>query len=457
MTALVKTCATMAAKTVPVIALIPLFAPVGFSQVTESEGAGKTGSVWNQPALSLSQCIEVALKSNPEIAWENWNIQASLTEKKMARGELWPEVHMVGSYSHYLEERMISPRRIGGIDALAFTDDLATGSLVVSVPLFTGGRLRSQVNAAEFLVRSSEQRLMRTKTELIFNVSSVYYSMLGQREVINALVFSRKALEQHHKKSIDLLKTQKAARVDSLRTEVRLADIDQQLLRERNALDIRHFLLASLLGLDEQAPPPEIDGKLLLVKPPADLDKGPATALQTRQDYQSAKSAVDAQREKIRIAQADRLPQVSGRASYGNQWALDSSASNEVGEVGVFVKFPLFDGGRIRAEIARERNRLNAMEETLRKLRLRIRLEVGTATSNIQSTLARVGVTEKAIEQADESLRIEREKYDLGRGAIIDVLDAQSALLTSQMNYYRALADYNTALAEFRLATGANI
>jgi len=43
--------------------------------------------------------------------------------------------------------------------------------------------------------------------------------------------------------------------------------------------------------------------------------------------------------------------------------------------------------------------------------------------------------------QAEESPRIEREKYDLGKGSITDVLDAQSALLDSQTNYYRALAD----------------
>ena len=57
-------------------------------------------------------------------------------------------------------------------------------------------------------------------------------------------------------------------------------------------------------------------------------------------------------------------------------------------------------------------------------------------------------------EQAEESLRIEREKYDLGKKSITNVLDAQSALLDSQTNYYRALADYNTALAQFRLAVG---
>ncbi len=206
--------------------------------------------------------------------------------------------------------------------------------------------------------------------------------------------------------------------------------------------------------MSRQGKPLRIEGKLELGDIPVSLGAGLATALANRQDYHSAKSKIDAQQKNVDIAQARRLPEVSFRASYGNQWAADSHDENEVGEVGVFATIPVFEGGRIEARIRRERSRLRAQRERLREVELRIRLEVETATSNIESTRARVGVMQKAVEQAKESLRIERDKYDLGKGAIVDVLDAQAALLNSQTNYYRALADYNTALAQFRLAVG---
>jgi len=65
-----------------------------------------------------------------------------------------------------------------------------------------------------------------------------------------------------------------------------------------------------------------------------------------------------------------------------------------------------------------------------------------------------VRALDKAIEQARESLRIERQKYDLGMGSMTDVLDAQTALLQSETSTYRALADFRTALARLDLATG---
>jgi outer membrane protein TolC len=108
----------------------------------------------------------------------------------------------------------------------------------------------------------------------------------------------------------------------------------------------------------------------------------------------------------------------------------------------------------VEARISDQRAKLAAAQERLRKLELQIRLDVETALLNVNSSWERIEVTQKAIDQAMESFRIERLKYDLGKGAIVDVLDAQSALLESQTNYYRALADFHTAMAQLRLAMG---
>ena len=86
---------------------------------------------------------------------------------------------------------------------------------------------------------------------------------------------------------------------------------------------------------------------------------------------------------------------------------------------------------------------------------LRIDLEIESAWLDVQSAAQRIDTTSAAVQQAQESLRIEREKYNQGKGAVIDVLDAQAALLEAQTTYYQALADYNIALAALELADGA--
>ena len=374
-----------------------------------------------QGPITLAHAIEISLANNPELAAARYAVNEDGAERDIAVGARLPEVRLQGGYSFYREPRLIKPRRPGTSEVLSFTDELLYGDFVLTMPLFTGGRLRNRVVATELITQARWEQLLYNRTELVFNVSSVFYSMLGQREVINSLVYSRRALEQHHRKTRELLEAQKAARVDLLRTEVRLADIDQQQIRERNRLKIQGYLLASLLGLQGNNEPLEIEGELTLTDVVVTRNEALAIAFRNRQDYQSLRSEVGAQQKLVDIARGERLPDLWLRGSYGDRWATDSSKHNEVGELGMLVDVSLFEGGRIEARIRREANRLGIQREALRKLELQIQLEVETANSNIESTHARVAVTQKAIEQAKESLRIEIEKYDLGKGAIIDV------------------------------------
>ena len=76
------------------------------------------------------------------------------------------------------------------------------------------------------------------------------------------------------------------------------------------------------------------------------------------------------------------------------------------------------------------------------------------ALLDLRAARERVEATRAAVAQARESLRVEEEKHALGRGAIVDVLDAQSALLEAQTLHYRALADRHVARYRLDLAVG---
>ncbi len=417
-----------------------------------------------QPApgpLTLHDAIRVALANNPELAATGYDVEAAAAQHDAAAGQRLPSVHAVGGYSHYLDsQRVLVARRNG--EPGVFSRDIVAGDLVVAMPLFTGGRITSEIRAAELLQKAAGHRLARTRAELVFNVASVFYSMLAQREVIDALEFSRKALQEHIKRVADLIAAQKAAKVDQLRTEVRLADLEQRLVRERNVLAVQARVLTNLLGLNSAAPVEPV-GELASTTAPQSLQITEAAqrAMVNRTDYLAARAALEAQAKAVDAARAGHWPTVALQGAYGGRVAAGTTdrpagtdSSGDAGRVGVVVDVPIFEGGRIEARVRQEKARLLAAQERLRRLELQVLLDVETAILNTGSAAQRVQATAKAIEQAKESLRIEREKYELGKGAIVDVLDAQSALLDSQTNYYRALADHHVALAQLKLATG---
>jgi len=412
--------------------------------------------------LSLDECLQIALENNPQVGAQGWDVEAAEALGDVASAQRWPALRAVSGYRHYLDDqRLVGARKPN--EPGVWSSDILSADLVLSMPLFTGGRIINEIGAAELLERAAAHRLARTKGELVFNVSSTFYAILGQRRVIESLEFSRKALEEHRKRVQDLIAVQKAAKVDLLRTEVRLADIEQRLVREQNTLAIQHRLLANLMGLPEGGPSLKVEGQLARPEAGRELDDDVAIALAQRDDYQAAQRELEGQAKRVDAARAGHWPTISLDAAYGGRWAArdvnvqpEASRSEDVGSVGVSVSIPLFEGGRIEAGVRHERARLAAAQENLRKLELQVGLEVQTAVLNVTSTLERVRATEKAIEQARESLRIEREKYELGKGSITDVLDAQSALLEAETNYARALAEHHTALAQYRLAMGEN-
>ena len=414
-----------------------------------------------ETSLTLQQAIETALANNPQVAALKWDASAAQARRDQAFGPRLPRVEIVGGYTHYLDEQRLLPVGQPG-DPAILSRDIVTSDIVLTMPLFTGGRLVNQVKAADLLRQAADQRLVRNREELVFNVSSLFYSILAQEHVIESLEFSRKTLTEHVNRIDALIVAQKAANVDRMRTEVRLADIEQQLVREKNLQSTQYRVLSNLLGVRDVEEQISLQGELEIRVKMAlpELEAALSTAGESRGDYLAARSSLEAQAKNVDIAKSGHWPILSVQGAYGGRWAAGpmtgtGAEQGDVGRVGLVLEVPLFEGGQVDAEIREQRATLAAAQERLRLLDLQVRLEVETALRNVESSSERAAAIKKSIAQANESLRIEQQKYNLGKGVIVDVLDAQSALLESETTYYRVLAEYHTAVAQLKLAMGA--
>jgi outer membrane protein TolC len=428
----------------------------GFGQGREPGRAASAES----NTLTLEQCIDMALENNPVLGYRNWEIEALEAQKEEAAGLRLPRVSGAGNYHHYSDTMRLAPPRGFGYP-LIFTDDILSLNFALTMPLFTGGRLSNQIKAAELFQQSAEHSLVHSREELIFKVTNVYFSILKQHQILKSLDFSRTTLEEHLKRVKELLEAKKAAELDKLRVEVRLADIAQRIEKEQNTLAVQNRTLANLMGVEEldfRIPPKE---ELPFSVRELDLEKSISTAYANRADYQSVQKEAAAQEKKIKAAYAGFWPSVSLYASYGVQAALGNyirqvevDRIEAIGQIGLSFELPFYEGGRKRAEIHQEQARLAMLKEKLRELELRIRLDVEAAVLNIRSTGKRISAVKKALEQARASLQIELEKYDLGMGSITDIFDAESALLELQTVYYSALADYHIFSAHLTFVQG---
>lgn len=433
--------------------------------------------------FDLGTAIDFALKHNPEVVAMGHDAEAARAREEESFGARLPSLMAEGGYTRYLDDQRLVPARYNGEPGV-YSDSIYAAGLVLRIPLFTGGRLVNEERAASLLSQAAEHRLGRTREELVFNVTSVFYHILTQQKVLESLETSREVLTSHLEHVNDLIAAQKATRVDRLRTEVRLADLQQRIVAEQNVLAIQKRLLANLMGRTSIGEEVEMDGTLeeTTADRAPSRDEAIAAAFSDRSDYLAARKELDAQARRLDAARAAYAPTINLVGKYGWRWADDPTRqpsttapsgsrgtqtvategatkagddSEDVGELGLSMDIPIFQGGQITARVKGERAKLESARERLRRLELQIRLEVESALLNLDSAAERARTLRKAVEQAEESLREERQKYDVGKGTIVDVLDAQSALLEAQTNYYRALADIRVARAQIDLATGA--
>ena len=410
--------------------------------------------------FSLDLCIEIALAKNPEIAASKWDIAAADSRHDAARSAFWPQISAEGGYQHFDDSQRLIQAKYNG-EVGVFDNDLYRGDLVARMTLYAGGRITGEVDAAGKLSEAEKKKFIRTRDELIYSVTGVYFSILGQQKIIASLEFSRGALEENRKRVLQLYDAQKAAKVDLLRTEVRLVDLKQNIIKEENALAVQRRLLFNLMGYDAIPENARLDDTAdKPTEAPLDMGRLIEAALKNRPDYQAAKDRLEAQTLRVAVAKAGHWPSINLVGSYGVRNASspedrgkNTSSTEDVGSIGVVLSVPLFEGGRVSAKINEETAIFSAARDRLKKLELQIRQETETAALDVLSSRERFKATEKSIEQAKESLRIESLKYELGRGSITDVLDAQAALLQAETSNCRSCIDYHISMARLKLGS----
>ena len=147
------------------------------------------------------------------------------------------------------------------------------------------------------------------------------------------------------------------------------------------------------------------------------------------------------------------LPSVNAFAGYLDQYGFSPYYHEGNWLVGANLSIPLFDRS-LYADYKREQIQKSRAEQRILSVENQLRLDIQTAISSSEESRNRVATAEQAIAQADESFRIEQEKYKSGAGAMSDLLLAQAAAMTAAANYTQALFDYNAAVVAYRRATG---
>ena len=100
-------------------------------------------------SLTLEKCIELTLANNPDIAARKWEVSQAEAQKDGSLGARWPSLRAIGSYNYFLNAQRLIPARENGEPGV-FSQTSTGATLVLSMPLFTGGQITNRIKHPSF-------------------------------------------------------------------------------------------------------------------------------------------------------------------------------------------------------------------------------------------------------------------------------------------------------------------
>jgi outer membrane protein len=320
-----------------------------------------------------------------------------------------------------------------------------------SLPLFTSGRITNSINAGVAELSASQQEEAKTALDIKLGVAEAYVASLRARRGIEVAESAESSLAAHAKDVGHFFEQGMVAKNDLLAAQVALSDARQQTIRSRNSLDIAHASYNRLLHrpLDQAV---MIDDIAAETSHP-DIQEVTSTALQKRPELAALSAQVNSLRLQAESIRSSTYPQLTLMGSYNYQQNKYQLYEN-VWSAALGLKWDIFDGGVIRNNANAMMQKAESLSDVQSDTASVIELQVRQAWLDVGETQSRIAVTREATRQAEENLRVVKDRYREGVGTNTEVLDAETLRTKSYNNYYNAL--YDAVMANIRLhyATG---
>jgi len=416
--------------------------------------------------LTLSEAIDTALAKNPGLEAAGFRVEAASEKTIQARSGALPQVHLNGGYSRTnnpmwafgtkLNQEAITsqdfdPARLNNPDVIGNYGS----SLSVVWPVYDQGRTWFGVQQARLNHNSAQLYAERARQEVISGTITAYIGALLARENEIVIRQATDTARSHLKLIQSRYNGGFVAKSDLLRSQVHIADLEQQLGEAKSLADIAKCRLTVVMGVAGEFDDLTLTSPLDPGEPIAgDLDSWINKALDARPDLKSLSLQKDIAKKEVDKSNAARLPSVNLTGNYEiNSQELDDHGNSYT--VGAALSLPLYTGGRISAAIREAESNLKQTDAMLRGLNQQVCGETRQAFFNAKSSWDRIPVAKAAVGQAEESLRIVKNRYDSGLFTITDLLDAEAAVQQSRMNHLKSLHDYKSAATRLSLAAGS--
>lgn len=424
-------------------------------------------------SIDFAAAVQRALTANPEAVQSAAATTGAAAGVQAARGARLPHVDFsvnaarsndpLQVFGYRLSQRSASFRDFGlgeyagpgsldttpaALDRPGYAVNYNTG-LAVTMPLYSGGRERAGVRAAEARLTASREQQALTRARLMFEVLRSYEGVFAARDMATAAQQARTAAERYLKTAEQQRAQDLALKSDVLTARAHHAGAraDEQAARAAVANAEERFRVT--IGAERRAG--LVPGAAVQVqKPRGSLDEMEARALRANRHIAALRARLEAGRAGVDSARAANWPQVN--LTLRHDWNAATPALHAASNTIVAsVQWNLFSAGTRQAAVAEAESARRGSAAALRAAEDQVRLDVARRYRAANTADAKVAASEETRREAAEAARLVGLRYRQGIAALSDVLDAQARLDRARADAVQARYDALLTRAELRL------
>jgi outer membrane protein len=399
--------------------------------------------------VTVDEAVRRALAYNYDLQTTRENIEIAAGRRKQAVQRYLPSLDSGINYRRGVDAPFVFQRD----DSFLVSNELYTVSATLSQTLIDWGAIKS-IQAAGKNLTATKFDYDQARADLVLLTKQQYYTLLRAQLLSDVADSALVVSQQELRRVQSLFELGMVARGDVLKAQVRVSQSQLDVLSNRNSVILERARLARLMG---QAPNDDLAATRDVATTPAVVDSAAVLdeALQNRPDLKAAAASLGAANANLGAAKAGFLPTLRGTFGYTHQDVELTFSGQRSRSASLSLDFPLLSNwwGR-QGDIQASRASRNQSQYALDRARLDVAVEVREAIANARQANEGLLVAQDQVTSAEEDLKLSQEKYNVGSGTILELIDAQVALQRARSNYVQALTQVRSSEASLERVRG---
>ena len=409
--------------------------------------------------ISLYEAIRMAQQNSPQAIQAEGTERTSKAARVSAIGAILPSATLNAGRVIQFGGGQTRINQNGEQVAITSAPTNSTG-LSLGMTLFDGGQRLYDLRTAKFNIVAAEANRVAVKYNVALQVKQQYYAVLAAIESWDAAELQMAQAQEQFKTSVAKVRAGVATRSDSLRGVVQIGNAQLALITAQTNKEAADAALTRLVGSEVPVTvdPASIQENMAALPDSAELaalaKRGPAV--------EQAQAVVDAAEEARKASKATYLPSLSANYSRTGsgidpRFGLGTDPFSYNGRLSFSLSYPVFNNFLREEQVVRARVAEVNAQAALRDSQLAAQQSLTQYIGALRGASQRVAVQVASVAAAEEDVRVQQQRYNIGASVLLDLITSQAALAQAEQALIQARYDYRIARAQLEALIGRDL